>query len=83
MIAVKIATARLASLQFPLMNKIWLRRCYSFADEAKADRDFWAQFTADERVGILEQIRREWMELNGRGDEGLRRTAQLLEAPPS
>src|SRR5688572_11417420 len=67
----QIASARSASLQFHLMNNVWLRRCDSFAEEAKADRDFWAHFTADERVGIVEQIRREWMELNGRHDEGL------------
>ena len=65
------------------MNKVWLRRCQSFAEEANADREYWAQFTPDERVGIVEQMRREWMELNGRDDEGLRRTARLLEASRS
>jgi hypothetical protein len=58
-----------------------LRRCRSFAEEAEADREFWARFSPDERVAIVEQMRREWMEKNGRRDEGVRRTARLLEAP--
>jgi hypothetical protein len=60
---------------------IWLRRCSSFEEEVEADRDFWACFSPDERVGVLEQMRREWLEKNGRVDEGLRRVARVLQAP--
>ncbi|MCA1734014.1 MAG: hypothetical protein LC732_10490 [Acidobacteria bacterium] len=59
---------------------IWLRRCASFAEEAEADAEFWRRFTPGERVSILEQMRREWLESNGRVDEGLRRTARVLDA---
>ena len=58
---------------------VWLRRCRSFAEEAEADREFWTRFSPDERVAMVEQMRREWMEKNGQRDEGLRRTARLLE----
>jgi hypothetical protein len=59
----------------------WLRRCGSFAEEADADAEFWRRFAPDQRVSILEQMRREWLENDGRVDEGLRRTARVLEAP--
>jgi hypothetical protein len=59
-----------------LAMDIWLRRCLSFEEEADADREFWARFSPDERVSILEQMRREWLERNGRVDEGLRRVAR-------
>lgn len=62
---------------------VWLRRCRSFAEEAEADREFWAQFSPDERVAMVEQMRREWMEKNGQHDEGLRRTARLLDTARS
>jgi hypothetical protein len=60
---------------------IWLRRCSSFEEEADADIDFWSRFSPDERVGVLEQMRREWLESNGRVDEGLRRVARRLQTP--
>ena len=62
---------------------IWLRRCSSFEEEADADRDFWARFSPDDRVGVLEQMRREWLERHGRVDEGRRRVARVLQATRS
>jgi hypothetical protein len=78
----KLVRRRRRSYYNPHMT-VWLRRCTSFAEEAEADREFWARFSPDERVAIVEQMRREWMEKNGRLDEGLRRTARLLEAARS
>ena len=60
---------------------IWLRRCDSFAEERDADDEFWARFSPDERVSILEDMRREWLDRNGRADEGLRRIARVLDTP--
>ncbi len=57
----------------------WIRRGCFFAEEAEADREFCARFSPDERVAIVEEMGREWMEKNGRRDEGLRRTARLVE----
>ena len=57
---------------------VWFRRCNSFAEEEIADLEFWTQFTPDDRVRILEDMRREWLEANGRHDEGLRRVARVL-----
>ena len=61
--------------------EIWLRRCASFDEEREADAEFWSRFTPDERVSVLEEMRREWLERNGRVDEGLRRTVRKLDAP--
>jgi hypothetical protein len=58
---------------------IWLRRCDSFAEEREADAEFWDAFSPDERVSILEEMRNEWLQRNGRSDEGLRRTARRLD----
>ncbi|HVT04505.1 MAG TPA: hypothetical protein VHL58_14150 [Thermoanaerobaculia bacterium] len=59
----------------------WIRRCSSFAEEAVADAEFWAGFSPDERVAILEEMRQEWLDEHGQSDEGLRRTLLLSEAP--
>lgn len=60
--------------------KLWLRRYDNFKDEADGDAEFWQRMTPDERVDVVEQLRREWLERNGRVDEGLRRTARALRA---
>ena len=57
---------------------IWFRRCASFGEEELADVEFWLQYDPSERVQILEDMRREWLEANGRRDEGLRRVARVL-----
>jgi len=60
---------------------IWLRRSSSFQDESDADAEFWQRMTPDERVAVLEQMRREWLEEHDRGDQGLRRIARRIPAP--
>lgn len=40
--------------------KPWLRICDSFAEEAEADREFWQQYSAEERVALIDQMRHEW-----------------------
>lgn len=41
------------------MRPIWFRKCASFEEEAEADREYWAQFSADEKVALVEELKRE------------------------
>lgn len=45
------------------MTNVWFRRCASFEEEAEADRDFWLQYSPDERVALVEEIRKEWADM--------------------
>ncbi len=60
---------------------IWVRKCSGFEDERRADREFWARMSPDERVAVVEQLRREYLELRGQPDEGLRRTVRVFDRP--
>lgn len=42
---------------------VWFRRCTSFEEEAEADREFWLQYTPEERVALVEEIRKEWADM--------------------
>jgi hypothetical protein len=61
--------------------EIWVRRCNSFAEDEKADREFWATMTGEERVEALEELRREAWKVTGERLEGLRRTVRVFERP--
>jgi hypothetical protein len=61
--------------------EIWLRKCSSFAEEARADREFWARMTGEERVEALEDLRREAWKVTGERLEGIRKVARVLERP--
>ncbi len=65
-------------LAYNELMTIWIRRCEGFEEEAAADRDFWAALAPDDRVAVVEQMRREWWISNGRRDEGLRRFVRVL-----
>ena len=41
------------------MKEIWFRKCASWEEEAEADREYWAQFTPNERVALIEDLKRE------------------------
>jgi hypothetical protein len=60
----------------------WVRKCGSFAEEARADREFWAAMTGDQRVAALEELRQEAWKVTGEPLQGLRRTVRILERPP-
>jgi hypothetical protein len=60
----------------------WVRKCGSFAEEARADREFWASMTGDQRVAALEELRQEAWKVTGEPLQGLRRTVRILERPP-
>jgi hypothetical protein len=59
--------------------KRWVRKLTSFEEERTADREFWAQMSPDERVAAVEELRLEWCKIQGKSNEGLRRTARVLE----
>lgn len=42
---------------------VWFRRCTSFEEEAEADREFWLQYSPEERVALVEEIRKEWADM--------------------
>ena len=59
----------------------WLRRCSDFDEEAAADRAFWASLTAEQRVAAMDDLRRQWLTMQGARDEGLRRVVRVLDPP--
>ena len=59
----------------------WVRRCDGFAEEAEADRAFWASLSPAQRVAAVEDLRRQWLKMRGTRDEGLRRVVRVLEPP--
>lgn len=65
------------------MQEIWFRRCNSFEEEEAADLEFWAQMTGDERVEVLEQMRRDAWKVTGERLKGLRRAVRVIERPES
>ena len=44
--------------------KVWLRVCKSWEEEEAADREYWDQFTGDERVAMIKDLHREWERIN-------------------
>ncbi len=44
---------------------VWLRKCASFEEEAIADRQYWQQFSPDERVAQIEDLLSEWSRIKG------------------
>lgn len=42
---------------------LWFRRCDSFEEEAEADRAYWREFTADERVALIDDLRHDWPDM--------------------
>jgi hypothetical protein len=59
--------------------KRWVKKLTSFEEERTADREFWAQMSPDERVAAVEELRLEWIKIQGKSNEGLRKTARVLE----
>jgi len=44
---------------------VWLRKCASFEEEAIADREYWQQYSPDERVSQIEHLLAEWRRFKG------------------
>jgi hypothetical protein len=61
--------------------RLWVRKCSSFEEEAKADREFWARFSPEERVAMVEELREEEWRRRGEGEPRLQRVARVLDAP--
>lgn len=43
------------------MREVWFRKCSSFEEEAEADREYWAQFSPDEKVALIEELKNRWL----------------------
>ena len=63
------------------MSVVWVRKCASFEEDRRADREFWQTVSPDDRVAVVEDLRRQWAKLKGLDDQGLRRTVHVLQAP--
>ncbi len=61
--------------------EFWLRVCNSFAEEAQADREYWARMTPQQRVEIAEEMRQNGWKITGGRVEGFRRVLEVLERP--
>jgi hypothetical protein len=61
---------------------VWVRKCASFEEDRQADREFWSALAPDDRVALVEQIRRDWTKISGHPFERLRRTVRVLQRPP-
>jgi hypothetical protein len=62
--------------------EVWVRKCNSFEEEARADREYWARMTGEERVEALEELRREAWKVTGEPLRGLRRAVHVLVQAP-
>lgn len=62
-----------------LMKNLWVRRLASFEEEAAADAEFWARMTGDERVAVVNQMRREAAMRQGLEHDGLRRVVRVTD----
>ncbi|MFW6012465.1 MAG: hypothetical protein ACOC92_02010 [bacterium] len=58
-----------------------MRKCSSFEEERRADREFWSTLPPDERVAAVEELRQEWARMRGTDEDlqGLRRSARVLQ----
>ena len=63
------------------MRNIVVRRFSSFEEEQKADREYWAAIPPDDRVAMVEQLRRDWAAFSGQPEERLRRTVRVFDRP--
>jgi hypothetical protein len=60
---------------------VWIRKCTSFEEERRADREFWAQTTPEQRVAAVEELREHWSKQQGDGVERLRRVVRVVDLP--
>jgi hypothetical protein len=63
----------------PQMRNIQVRRFSSFEEEQKADTEYWAAIPPDDRVAMVEQLRRDWAIFSGQTEERLRRVVRVLD----
>ena len=59
-----------------------VRKFASFAEEAEADRESYRQMKPDERVALVDELRRQCEKINGERHEGLRRTVRVFARAP-
>jgi len=61
------------------MRSIQVRRFSSFEEERKADKEYWAAIPPDDRVAMVEQLRRDWATFSGQAEERLRRVVRVFD----
>jgi hypothetical protein len=61
------------------MRNIQIRRFSSFEEEQKADKEYWAAIPPEDRVAMVEQLRRDWTTFSGQTEERLRRVVRVLD----
>jgi hypothetical protein len=66
----------------PLPMRHIVVRCFdSFKEEQKANREYLAAVTPDDRVAMVEQLRRDWATISGQIEDRLRRVVRVLDGP--
>ena len=50
-----------------IVREVWFRKCATFEEEAEADREYWMQFSADEKVALIDQLRQRWTKMSNAG----------------
>ena len=50
------------------VREIWFRKCATFEEEAEADREYWAQFSADEKVALIGNLKHRWAMMSNASD---------------
>ncbi len=69
---------RYRSARLGAMDKVWVRRFSSHEEAERAECEFWAQMTGDQRIEALEEMRRDAWKVTGERLEGLRRTVRIV-----
>ena len=73
------APSRGGDIMAAQMRNIVVRRFSSFEEEQTADREYWAAIPPDDRVAMVEQLRRDWATFSGHTEERLRRVVRVLD----
>jgi hypothetical protein len=73
------ARSRGSDIMAAQMRNLVVRRFSSFEEEQKADREYWAAIPPDDRVAMVEQLRRDWATFSGQTEERLRRVLRVLD----
>jgi hypothetical protein len=63
-------------------REVRVRRFNSFAEADEADRESYRQMTPDQRVALVDELRRQFAWFKGEAHERLRRTVLVAERPP-
>jgi hypothetical protein len=60
--------------------RVWVRKCASFEEEAEADREYYARYTPDERLAMIDELRNDLVRMLPQSPPPNRDHADLLAA---